>query len=521
MGYRAMTVETLWEIHVRVQAGKPNRQIAKSLGLDKKTVNEYVSKMAGIDGLSEADYIEGLRLLSAIIPTNKKPRPRGSLLEPFEDEIRTLIQGDRELHRQPMKAKTAWEVIRRKHALDGRVSYESFKRFVRERSLSPAPTRFVPRIETEPGEETQIDYGKVGTRLDGTRRRGVQAYCGVLSHSRLPFMCFSYSEDTISFATTTDDMFRFYGGATKFLNLDNLKAGILSASIYDPTLNRTFAELCEHYGVIADPSRPATPKDKGKVERFVQVAREVYRMLDALYPGATLEELNARAQAWCREEYGHRPHGTTGEEPMLVFEGHERERLLPLPEEPYVPARWTRAKVHPDQFIQVARVFYGLPASCIGREVDVRITCSLVTIYYEHKVIRSYALSGKRRYYLPDDFPAYAQPFVPGSYASFLLAKASMQGDQAARLVRMMLETGGKLSLRRAQGCLAVIEEHAGDQRLSHVLGKAIAERVCIPDRLKALFSDEKRQGILEFALSATGAAMVRGPEYYVGTHRS
>jgi len=69
-------------------------------------------------------------------------------------------------------------------------------------------------------------------------------------------------------------MFSFYGGVTERIDLDNLKAGILHADIYDPTLNRTFAELCEHYGVLADPARIASPKDKGKVERFVQVARE-------------------------------------------------------------------------------------------------------------------------------------------------------------------------------------------------------------------------------------------------------
>ncbi|MDP3179320.1 MAG: IS21 family transposase [Spirochaetaceae bacterium] len=520
MGYRRVTAELLWDIYSRGRAAESNREIAATLGLDKKTVNQYVSRIAGIaipDGL---DYIAILERLSSLIPKNEKPKPASSVFEPLEGEIAALISGSKEEHHEPMKAKTAWAVISSRHGLAGKTSYESFKRFVRDRALCARPAANVIRIETEPGKEVQIDYGRVGARLIRDRRRSVQAFCGILSCSRLPYIRFGLSQDEVAFAQSVAGMFTFYGGATERIGLDNLKAGILSADIYDPTLNRTFAELCEHYGVIADPARVASPKDKGKVERFVQVARELYRMLDALHPEATLDELNECALLWCRETYGSKKHGTTGLTPNEVFDEIEKPCLKPLPAESFVAARWTRAKVHPDQFVLAHGKYYGLPAAYIGRHVEVRSTPAMVTLYFAHRAVRQYPVTEKRREYLSEDFPAYALPFQPGSYVSFLIGKADTYGTQAGTLIRSMLEGGGNLALRRAQGCLSLISKHSGDRGLSHVLGKAIAGHINSPDRLRILFEADAAQNLIAFPISETGKAMIRGADYYVGTER-
>jgi hypothetical protein len=83
-----------------------------------------------------------------------------------------------------------------------------------------------------------------------------------------------------------------------------------------------------------------------------------------------------------------------------------------------------------------------------------------------------------------------------------------------------MLESGGNLALRRAQGCLSIIAKHAGDRGLSHVLGLAIAQRIHSPDRLRILFEADAAQNLIAFPISETGRAMTRGADYYVGTER-
>lgn len=518
MGYRLMTVEMLVAIRRRALEGQSRRDIAKGLGLDKKTINTYAAKIDALGNLEALSFEGLLEVLKPLIAGNQKPKPKSELLEPFETEIRALIQGDRSASKDGMKPKTAWEVIRDRHCLEGAVSYETFKRYIRDRCLIGTVPRRVIRIETEPGAEVQIDYGKVGMRTQGARRRAVYAFSGILSYSRLPFVLFCFSQDEVSFAQAISDMILAYGGSPRRINLDNLKAGVISASYYDPTLNRTFAELCEHYGVMADPARVASPKDKGKVERFVQVARELYRRLDALYPEANLDELNRLAWAWCGGDYGRRVHGTTGRRPTELFEEEERSTLRLLPPEPFVAARWSRAKVHPDQFIQLKRSYYGLPGRYIGKTVELRITPSTVTIYFEHHLVRQYAVAaGKRRYYLPDDFPAYAEPFAPGSYIAFLVAQGARYGAQAETYLKAILAEGGNLNARLARGCLNIIEEHASSPGLSHVLGEAIARRVHRPEALKALFEDERRQGIILFPVSEMGVRMAREAGYYAG----
>jgi len=104
-----------------------------------------------------------------------KPKPATVFLAPYADEIRLLITGDRETGKAPMKARTAWDVVSRRHDLAGKASYETFKRFVREHSLAATRPVAVPRIETEPGEEVQIDYGKAGMKNVASRRRAHRA----------------------------------------------------------------------------------------------------------------------------------------------------------------------------------------------------------------------------------------------------------------------------------------------------------------------------------------------------------
>jgi len=98
--------------------------------------------------------------------------------------------------------------------------------------------------------------------------------------------------------------------------------------LYDPTINRAYAELERHYGFVADPAKVRTPEHKGKVERSVPLVRQ---QLVAGRAYADLAEANEKALAWCRDEVGMRPHGTTHEAPCIRFERDEKAALKELP----------------------------------------------------------------------------------------------------------------------------------------------------------------------------------------------
>ena len=57
-------------------------------------------------------------------------------------------------------------------------------------------------------------------------------------------------------------MFNFFGGVPKVIYLDNLKTGIIKPDLYNPIINKAYAELAEYYECFLNPCRVATPNDK-------------------------------------------------------------------------------------------------------------------------------------------------------------------------------------------------------------------------------------------------------------------
>jgi hypothetical protein len=62
-----------------------------------------------------------------------------------------------------------------------------------------------------------------------------------------------------------------FGGVPKAIVCDNLKAGVVKALWFDPTLNQTFAAMAEHYDMTILPTRSRKPRDKGNVEGAVLI----------------------------------------------------------------------------------------------------------------------------------------------------------------------------------------------------------------------------------------------------------
>ncbi|MGY4501394.1 transposase [Bradyrhizobium sp. GM24.11] len=63
----------------------------------------------------------------------------------------------------------------------------------------------------------------------------------------------------------------YFGGVPKAIVCDNLKAGVVKALWFEPTLNQTFAALAEHYDTTILPPCSRKPRDKGKVEGAVPI----------------------------------------------------------------------------------------------------------------------------------------------------------------------------------------------------------------------------------------------------------
>ena len=72
------------------------------------------------------------------------------------------------------------------------------------------------------------------------------------------------------------EAFAFFGGVPARLVPDNLKTGVDRPDLYDPKINRAYAELAAHYGTLVDPARALKPKDKPQVERPMPYVRDSF-----------------------------------------------------------------------------------------------------------------------------------------------------------------------------------------------------------------------------------------------------
>ena len=154
-----------------------------------------------------------------------------------------------------------------KHGLTA--SESSLRRYVAVALACEAKADRVTVLKDDPppGEEGQVDYGRLGMWFDpeAGRRRALWAFVIVLSASRHLFVRPTLVMDQTEWVAAHVAAAAFFGGMPERLVLDNLKDGVLKPDLYDPKLNRAYAEFAHHYGVLLDPARAGKPKDKALV----------------------------------------------------------------------------------------------------------------------------------------------------------------------------------------------------------------------------------------------------------------
>lgn len=513
MGYNKITTMDISEIKRRIEHGENITSISKSLGYDRKTIRKYIK---AIHSNPDTEPIEIMKSLNS--PTTGRPTEKQQLFEPFREEIKGMITEGK----YRLKPKSAFEVICLKHDLTGRVSYSSFKRYIKNNNIRYNPPRSTCRIDVEPGSQLQVDYCKVGLINDASlgRRKTVYAFIGTLSYSRHKYVEFVYSQNKESFIQSHINMFNYFGASPVTIKLDNLKSGIIKPDIYNPTINRAYAEMAEHYGIFLDPCRVAKPKDKGIVERDVQTVREEFKKMLAVEPLITLNEANQKISNWAINTYGRRKHGTTNQEPYRVFKEIEKPRLLSLPEEEYQIALWKTAVVHPDQYIQVNKKAYSLPEEFIGKEVLLKVKHNLVSIYYNEELIKQHTVPFSSRQTDINDFPDNMHHRLDTGMPFYLRKQAAKISPEFEKLIRKVLNPNAYINLRRAQGLLKHAENYPAD--VVETASKAAVEKYTAmhPKLFKSILEKhqqmkDKGKEEQQLTISKETSAFIRDMDYF------
>jgi transposase len=364
-------------------------------------------------------------------------------------------------------------------------SYQAVKRFVR-RLKEREPER-VWRMECQPGEEAQVDFGLGAPIEDGAHPKGRRTWVFrlVLSWSRKAYSEAVCRQDTETFLRCLENAFRHFGGAPLTLNVDNLKAAVLKADWFDPLINPKLAEFCRHYGTHVMPCRPFTPEHKGKVERGVAYVRG-----NALKGRrfASLAEENRFLSQWESGVADRRIHGTTRRQVGSCFE-EERPHLLPLPASLFPAWQEARRRVHRDSFVALEKAFYEAPPELIGRDVWVRWDGRCVRIFNDRlEQVAMHARLEPGRFSRTLGAAGLSRP-VRAS-CNYWVDRAAVLGEECRRWAERAVHQRGPEALRSIMALCNLIRTHSGTA-LNRACARALEGGACRLKDVRRLLGEE------------------------------
>src|SRR5713226_3852035 len=170
--------------------------------------------------------------------------PSASACEPYRELVAEALGRGR-------NAVAIWQDLVDDHGFAA--GYASVRRFVVQLRGAASPEARVV-ITTAPGEEAQVDYGEgpmVRDPATGKYRR-TRLFVLTLGYSRKAVRLLVWRSSAQIWAELHERAFRRLGGSVKVVVLDNLKEGVVTPDIYDPTLNLLYRDVLTHYGVVVD-----------------------------------------------------------------------------------------------------------------------------------------------------------------------------------------------------------------------------------------------------------------------------
>jgi hypothetical protein len=309
----------------------------------------------------------------------------------------------------------------------------------------------------------------------------------------------------------------FLGGAPRRLVPDNLKAGVCKPDLYDPKINRGYAELAAHYGCLVDPARACHPRDKATIEAHQRYIRSSF-FAGRDWP--SLAAMAADAARWSSEVAGQRrPRALEGRTVLEVFAAEEAGALLPLPDAPFEPATWSRPKVAPDAHVIAGRTLYSVPYRLIGKRLDVRATSAAVEFYLDGELVKTHLFQPRGRRTDWADLPEHKTGFFMRTPV-WCQSQAGLVGPACAGLVGELLAVNALFRLRQAQGVLRLGQRH-GDARLEAACARALEAGDPSYRTVKGILAAGTEHDGVQLPLPGVGVpAWLRGPDAFGGEPR-
>jgi len=324
------------------------RQIAEALGIGRKRVRRI---------------LEGAGSAAAI--------PRASIL----DEYNHLIAHWYKQH--PLLKAT--QVYERLKAYGYHGGYVSVARVTQE-YRAPKHSAYHP-LTFLPGAEAQLDWFFFNHERIGQ----VAGFVYLLSYSRYAWGIFYPKTSFEFFLAGHLECFKHIGGLARCHRYDNLKSVVLKRSPGNIEYNPQFLDFARFYGFSIHACNPYSGNEKGRVERLIRDIR-VFLYAETF---DSLGDLNEKFHLWLGKR-NIAIHRSTQKAPKDLL---GQERLIHLPENPYLPRRIIQAVASKTALVEFETNKYSVPSPCASKALEIIAYPDRIEICVESKTVANHRRS--------------------------------------------------------------------------------------------------------------------------------
>jgi len=519
MSQEPITMRQLREVlRLYFSSGLSNRKIARALTLSPTTVGNYIKgAKAGAIALETLPQLNDEQLEHIISQHSPQLNNRSSATKAPID----LHYVNKELKHKGVTRELLWKEYQASATITP-YSYTGFCRQYRQFKKQLKPSMRQTHVA---GEKVFVDYAGPTVPIINSQTGEIKnavIFVGVLGASNFTFAEATLTRRLPDWLGSHTRMYEYFGGVPEMTIPDNEKSGVNHACYYEPELNVNYAALASHYDTVILPTRPATPKDKAKVEVAVQIVeRWILARLrhDKFF---SLKQLN-QAISQLLIELNDKPFKKLPGTRRSQFELVEKETLKPLPTTRYQYFEIKKATVRLDYHVEIDGHFYSVPHRFILKRVDYQLSAERVELFYKGQSIANHIRSNEKGQAttIASHMPLSHQRYQQWTPQQFV--------DWSENVGQSMLHVANKIiSTRTNPECLRKIHhgfinlgKRYGHQRLDAACHYALAHELLSFSHVRSVLQSQidkapkLANNDKEFLPKALHNEHVRGATYY------
>jgi transposase len=352
---------------------------------------EYVRKKHHVDGWSIRQLSKQLQIArqtvrklleNTEIPQYNRPQERACpVMDPYRTFIENILLEDKSA---PVKQRhTSARIFERLTDEYGFTGGESTVRHYLRKLRVPQQECFL-KLEANPGEQMQIDFGHAEVYIDDQRVKAC-LFCMRLKYSLAPFVIAFPTERLEAFLEGHVQGFTYFGGVPKEGLYDNATTQVVKVlSGPEREEHEWFSSLRTHYLFDSHFCQPAHGNEKGTVESLVKYVRS--RALVPVPSFASWAEFNAYLLRWCEKEQV--KHADRWQE--------EKAALRAMPPTIFSSARPLAVKVNTYSLATVDRNQYSVPCQYTGQMIMAKSYVGHIDLIVGSQIVATHIRCYKR-----------------------------------------------------------------------------------------------------------------------------